>query len=560
MSSDEPWGRFDGRDLEALPSPAWEWNRVVALLNVWDDRPELERSLDTWYPHVDLVLAADGAYPDVPEVGGTLSTDGTRELLQEREKVVLLDAPIPQIEKRSLLVDGDGLTRAGDLLWLIDADELYAGAHRIRSAPYLDVGWIRYGAPIYRRDQDIPRVIRWRPGLHYRGRHHWVFDGDGQLVKTNQLGGQGLVHRLLPIRFENTRGDRRPRARKWRAQVHRGRQAVQEGRRTPGAPTSGWEPLRILNLAPIDPGAAVHRFHAAVNLTTPHESIYGLWRRDWIRPPFQYHGAADAGALMDASRGADVFHFHRDPRVGARWGIGTPRRQVVVFHHHGTPFRRKPGYFNRLRADLRLVSNLELLQYGPDLHYLPNPVPVGTYQLLARGKPAWDDRPFRIGHSPTWRGRKGTDELLEVVGALRGRGYEIELELIEKVPLRESLEAKARCHAFFDSFWLGIQCSGLEAAAMGLPTIAGDPDVRRGFEEWRGEAPYVFAGDQGELEARLVDLLDRRGYYYRAASTVFEYVRGHHDYPAVAARYLDLLDDAVGWRERMSVTRFQGGL
>ncbi len=47
------------------------------------------------------------------------------------------------------------------------------------------------------------------------------------------------------------------------------------------------------------------------------------------------------------------------------------------------------------------------------------------------------------------------------------QGIDIEPVLIENMEHGAALRLKASCDAVFDSFWLGMQGSGLEGAAMG---------------------------------------------------------------------------------------------
>jgi hypothetical protein len=210
-------------------------------------------------------------------------------------------------------------------------------------------------------------------------------------------------------------------------------------------------------------------------------------------------------------------------------------------------------------AGLRLVSNWELTQYGDDLHFLPNPVNVARYSRLKRQR--WQEHEgFRISHSPSKRDYKGTDAFLMACDRLRGKGIPVVPVLIEKRSHTDSLAIKATCDAAFDSFWLGIQCSGLEAAAMGQPVIAGDGFVAQQYREWLGEVPYTFATHVGELEEQMMLLATDPEYYAQEAARVSAYTLRYHDDAAVALRYLDLLDAAFGWRQGMRVGRTPPGM
>jgi hypothetical protein len=129
--------------------------------------------------------------------------------------------------------------------------------------------------------------------------------------------------------------------------------------------------------------------------------------------------------------------------------------------------------------------------------------------------------------------------------------------LIEGMTHAQSVATKATCDAVFDSFWLGIQCSGLEGAAMGLPVIAGDAFTAGKYREIVGHVPYTYADDEATLTEALerlaVDAEWRRGEAERVAT----YCEAWHDEAAVALRYLDLLDLAFNWRQVMAGGRIR---
>lgn len=554
-----PWAQQLGRDLDPLPIEPGNWQRIVACLNIWNDLRCLQANIDSWYPHVDHVIAVDGAYGGMG-CATCASTDGTLEFLRTLAKVELIEAPadgsfwVDQVFKRSQYFTR---SRPGDLLWRIDADESFTNAQAIRVAPALDVGWIRYAAPIYRRTQGIPAVFAYRPGLHYVDRHHWVYDGDGRLVSTQQQGGVGLMHRLLPIEMTNSRGARRSIERIHLAKAQRRDQARAEATASP-LRTQGHEPLRIVQLAPIDPGITVARLHSAINTTTPHGSVMGIAAQEWTEAPHQFDIPRHAPQLLAAAKSADLLHLHVNYDGMRKLHImKNDWRGRTIMHHHGTTFRRAVRAFERLDSEiaaLRLVSNLELLSYAPGLQYLPNPVPVAQYRGLADGlRPAWQHGTLRIAHSPTKRENKATDAFLRAVDRCRAQGLQVEAVLIECLPWRDALRLKATCHVTFDSFWLGMQNSGLEAAAMGQPVIAGDADCRREYAARMGLVPYTFANDEAQL-AEAIERLATDGDYFRdEAARVTTFTLVHHDYAAVTAQYLDLLDDVFGWRDRLTI-------
>jgi len=556
------WAPATGRELgaESLPDAPAVPYRIVACLNVWNDRAALERTVPTWYGHVDHVIAVDGAYGS----DGSLSTDGTREFLLSlpgaATTVTLLDAAgVTQCEKRNLYCCQHAASADQDrtLLVILDADESLARAELLRTAPWLDVGWVRIESALYANPYGQPRLIRWRPGLHYAGRHHWLYAGD-RLLATHQYGGSGFEHRCVPLTITNDRGlghtPHRHAAK--RRVLHT--QLDHEARAQAGPHTAASdrllgrrETLRIAMVALRDDGIAPSRLHTAINRTTPHASLFVCGRPGPFDAPGQYLIGRDRAKSIQVVRDADVVHYHVDvpselPRPAAH--------QRVVLHHHGSPLRRNPDHFAQLAASLAtsrpplvLVSNVQLLTYAPAATFLPNAMPVARYSRL-RALHAPPAEPFRVAHSPSRPAIKGTLQFNRVCQRLRDRGYPIEPVLIFGLPHAESLRLKATCHAALDAFWLGMQCSGLEAAAMGLPVIAGDASVAGRHRELFGCVPYTFADTEDELEVVLARLMDDAAYRAVEAERVSAFVTEYHDESAVALAYLDHLDTAFGWR------------
>lgn len=551
------WTTYKGRELDSTVVDRSAFGvpkRIVACLNVWDDVHALRHTVPQWMPHVDHVVAVDGSYDTV----GTpaLSTDGTREYLRQFAKVRLIDASgLSQCAKRSLYFEA---TQPGDVLFIVDADEMVASAASLRSMPLCDVGWVQIQSTIYARPYGQPRIIKWRPGLRYRGRHHWIFQEE-RLVCTHQYGGSGFIHAIVPLTLSNQRGLGRSKSRLHVKKGSLARQSAVEkslsaipASAMSDAKIGGREALQIVQYAYRDDGLAPSRFHTAINRTTPHWSVFFKSRPGPFEVPEQYSPRTHSGILPGILKTADVLHYHvaMSPAPG-------PTHAAVVFHHHGTMFRSNAAAYMaeaKKRNALVLLSNLELFSWvgSGSAHFMPNVMPVGRYSLMRRKfQRAFDGtQPFRVAHSPSQPQRKGTDAFLAACARLKARGIPIEPILMHNMSHADVLRVKATCHAAFDSFWLGLQCSGLEAAAMGLPVIGGDPTVAQRYREKFGFVPYTFANEAEELEQALSKLVSDADFRKQEADRVHRYVLDHHDESSVTLLYLDLLDTQFGWRSR----------
>lgn len=549
------WAPQMHRELDATPLKDEPPKRLVACLNVWNDLNALKQTISSWYPYVDAIIAVDGAYDTLD---GGLSTDGTREyLLGLKKSVTLLDgAGKSQCEKRTMYLEHG---KSGDFLFIIDADESVQNGASLRGLVQCDVGWIRVNSPIYARQYGQPRLIRWMPNLHYWGRHHWIYEND-RLLCTHQYGGPGFEHRPLQTIITNQRslgrGVSRMQAKRQNLSVQTEREEVLVS--MPSAHMSDTkigarESLQIAMLTYRDDGLAPSRLHSAINRTTPHASLFFKRRPGPFGVPDGFLSQQNTSRQAQALSSADILHYHGVMSQARGGRSSTP----AVFHHHGTMYRENHVDYNRAakeRGALILLSNLELYSWtdGLTAYFLPNAVPVARYRRLReQNLNLWtDNTPFRIAHSPSKPERKGTDTLVRVCQALTARGIDTEVVMLHDLSHAEVLAKKATCHAAFDSFWLGMQCSGLEAAAMNMPVIAGDLTCKERYEDEFGAVPYTFANDADALEHAIERLVQDTAFRIVETERVHSYVTQFHDESAVALRYLDLLDIAFGWRSQ----------
>jgi glycosyltransferase involved in cell wall biosynthesis len=84
--------------------------------------------------------------------------------------------------------------------------------------------------------------------------------------------------------------------------------------------------------------------------------------------------------------------------------------------------------------------------------------------------------------------------------------------------------------------------SGLEALAMGIPTIAdATPDAEEWIERLIGYIPYYKASPK-ELPDAIEALLSDDALYNEYAEKGLEYIRQFHDYLVVARKYVEICE------------------
>jgi hypothetical protein len=323
---------------------------------------------------------------------------------------------------------------------------------------------------------------------------------------------------------------------------------------TAAEPTEG--ALRVLQVTEYDPGSSVYRYHSAAN-TAP-GVLSALVRFDYTNPHChwrQWDGDAHRTTVDVLAATADVLHVHMDYRgLFQRLRVAPTDRQRVAITYHGSLPPGDPRVTYRDEATDRKLGALVFgarpyhHRHGVE-HWLPIPMPVKNYRALrasvTRYPLPWEGGRLRIAHSPTKRAIKGTDDFLSVVGYLKDYGLPVEPVLIEDMSHGEALALKATCHVVFDSFWLGMQGSGLEGAAMGLPVIAGDHGAVADLEALGIPCPWTFADTREELREAVRRLCVDSGFYANEAQRVHDYTVAHHDYPVVGAKYARLLREAV---------------
>lgn len=326
-----------GRELRVAPLTDTAWPAVVACLNIWNDAAALKETMPTWAPHVDAVVIADGPYHG----GGTGPSKDTLERAVGRFNLPTTYVPMPgqswpdQRAKRTALLQAAAEKYPGALLLIVDADESLTGAECLRSAPEADVLWLDVTSPLYERPYSQPRGIRAVPGLHYEGRHHWLYDGE-RLLATHQYGGTGVEHRRVAVTLRNNRGlghtPERAAMKRHIAQV----QFRAESQETTGATASdrsvgAREALRILQTTTYDAGMVGYRLHTALNTTTPHVSAFAaMGSRNAFGSPLQYDLNHPDDLLRSALLAAecDVLHCHLDYAPMRLLSCGVPR--VVI--------------------------------------------------------------------------------------------------------------------------------------------------------------------------------------------------------------------------------------
>ena len=276
--------------------------------------------------------------------------------------------------------------------------------------------------------------------------------------------------------------------------------------------------MRIVMIAENDPAGTASLFQSAINRLTPHSCrlvttqlrYNHLYPKDLHVPWLDAAGRDELAAVLET---ADVFHFHMLADEHMPLGEITaapflPGKKIVHHHHGHHVFRSDPEFFQRKYRELGrrnlLVSTPDLLEKLPGARWQPNLVPQSDPAY--RPQPRTPDGTVRIGHSPTRKDLKNTEELLAVCARLQKELPQLTLDVIDDASHADCLARKQACDIVFDHMQGYFGMSSLEALSQGTPVVAGldahnIATIRAYFH--CDALPWVLAHTEAELEAAL---------------------------------------------------------
>ncbi len=251
--------------------------------------------------------------------------------------------------------------------------------------------------------------------------------------------------------------------------------------------------------------------------------------------------------VVSLVREYDVIHFHMSSILDYRKplfprGLDVPIYKSlgkdVVVHHHGSDIRGTgEPFFHDVFADELLVSTPDLLNWSPDATWVPNPVDIDSIPFVG----ATDDGPpYRIVHAPSDREKKGTEHVIEAVENVSGRGYEVELEIVEETPRDEALEIYKSADVIVDQVklgWYGV--FSVEGMALGKPVCV---YIDEELQSHISESPLVNATPE-TLADRLERLLEDDAHRERIGEDGRRFAEDVHGQTAVAEQMVELYEN-----------------
>jgi hypothetical protein len=274
--------------------------------------------------------------------------------------------------------------------------------------------------------------------------------------------------------------------------------------------------MKIITLTHCDFGGSARQMADAINKHTDHTEIIIAAQRNWAKTKVdyclddisrskirsysrRYHRRQEIQSLINK---ADIIKFKGDEVPNRLWcGFVIPKDKPMIVSVGGSNFRRHKTPVAKVclaksPINMYFIADVRTALTA-DLNY-PEFQGIYTPQAIdSKSKPnAWQlpQDKIIIAHSPSNRLKKGTDDyFLPAVKILQDKGYNIDVDLIENVPLAQCIERKKNSHLFIDQCVTGFfGNAALEAMQYGIPVACWLPDFAvKQSGSWLNNCPVI---------------------------------------------------------------------
>jgi glycosyltransferase involved in cell wall biosynthesis len=171
----------------------------------------------------------------------------------------------------------------------------------------------------------------------------------------------------------------------------------------------------------------------------------------------------------------DIYHFDGDiPFIYGDRILKKLRGKRMVTHFFGSELRKwGMNPYLKESAAIRFTSEVDHPKIDPSLVFVP--IPFEADKIMPR---SGENKILVVGHSPTRRTAKGTDDIIRAVNNVKKK-VDFEFRLIEGVKHGQCMALKSGCDIGIDQIgnYAGTAYgrSGLEFLALGIPTITEIP-------------------------------------------------------------------------------------
>jgi hypothetical protein len=206
----------------------------------------------------------------------------------------------------------------------------------------------------------------------------------------------------------------------------------------------------------------------------------------------------------------------------------------IICCYYGSDFRTR-GIIEPVDsiANAHFTFEYDHTLIRPEMQFLYFPFDAGPLQERTINK----SNKIKIGHAPTNRAAKGSDQILSALENLK-ENHPIEIVLIENMPYPEAIRLKAGCDIFIDQIGeLGYGVNSLESLALGIPTAV---ELMPDFEDFLGVHPFITI-DAENIEKKLLPFIQSAELREKQAAQGIEWVRNIHNAATVSQKILQAL-------------------
>lgn len=187
-------------------------------------------------------------------------------------------------------------------------------------------------------------------------------------------------------------------------------------------------------------------------------------------------------------------------------------------------------------ADVLLVSTPNLVELVPNAKVSPQLIDI-NYWRTDKKPLSKQDGIFRIAHAPTMQKVKGTEVVINTVEALKAKGYQIELILIENYEHDNVKGVYELCDVGIDQLLIGWHGKvAVELMAMGKPVIC---NINPAYLKYRPDLPIIQA-DRNDLTNVILELINSPNKIEEIGQLSLQYVTKYHDVSKETDRLLEL--------------------
>jgi len=263
-----------------------------------------------------------------------------------------------------------------------------------------------------------------------------------------------------------------------------------------------------------------------------------------LRQEIPLMDARDAVFMESIMPYFSVVHLTEQPHPDFLRGLIAGRHKVVI-HYHGVGLRenwRQLAERDSAAGYGRIVATPDLLQYQDDdsLYWLPQPVDI---EYLDKAYP-WRARQktniVRIAHAATVRENKMTDHIIATANLLKIKGFDIELDIIERTPHWQSLWRIAQADIYVADMKYGLGMASWEAMVFQVPVVCFADDFTMNVmrERW-GTVDFFWRLQQHtELYDTLVELIKNEDLRKKLGRKGRQHVLKHHKPRKIAEELL----------------------